>query len=124
MRASSSTTARPADRGAQAGQPGQVAADELAHLLVAANLARPRIVDHDLARPDGLQDPGVALAQRGQELSDRVGQAVLANLLARELRRAGELRKPRHLDPLLPGADGLTARCRRWPPGAFPRAAG
>ncbi len=37
--------------GVQPGQPGQVAADELPHMPVAADLARAGIVDHHLTRP-------------------------------------------------------------------------
>ena len=88
-----------------------------AHLPVTADLARPGIVDHDLARPHGLQDPRVALAQRRQELSHRIGQAVGAHILARQLRRTGEFREPRHLDPLLT----WRGRAHRAMPTLIPR---
>ena len=92
--------------GVQLGQPGLVPADEPPQLPVAADLAGAGIVDHHLAGPHGLQGVGVTLVQRGEVLPDRIGLTCGAGLPARQLHGAGEVRKPRHLDHLLPLLSG------------------
>src|SRR6185437_13823258 len=94
------------DPGMVLGQPGLVPADEVPQLPVAANLAGPGVVDHHLTRPRGLEDVGVAPAQCGEVLPDRISLARGAGLLARQLHGADEIRKPRHRDTTLPHAAG------------------
>ena len=90
------------------GQPGLVPADELPQLPVAADLACAGIVDHHLAGPHGLQGAGVAGVQRLEVLPNRIHLAFGTSLPAGQLHRAGEFRKPRHLDPHAPSLCRLT----------------
>ena len=98
------------DTGVPLGQPGLILADEPPQLPVAADLACAGVIDHHLARPHSLQGVGVTLVQRGEVLRDRISLACGASLPARQLHRAGEVRKPRHLNPLL--LAGRTYPCR------------
>ena len=74
------------------------------------NLSDKPRVDHHLTGPHGLQCVGVTLVQRGEVLPDRIGLACGAGLQARQLHGAGEFRKPRHLDHLLPLLSGHVLR--------------
>jgi hypothetical protein len=82
------------------GQPEVVTAvDELPQPLVAADLAGSGVIDHQLAGPDILQRPGIARAQRGEVLSDRIGLTRGARLRSGQLHRTDEVRKLRNLNP-------------------------
>jgi hypothetical protein len=54
------------DSGVTLGQPGPILADKPFQLLVAADLALAGVVDHDLARPHGLQRVGIPFFECGE----------------------------------------------------------
>jgi len=106
--------------GVSAGQPGLVPADEPPQLMVAADLARPGIVDHYLARPHGLQGTGVTMVQRGEVPRDRIGLTGGTSLKARQLNGTSEVREPRHLNPRAPFPAELPLSILRQPPHGAP----
>jgi hypothetical protein len=101
--------------GVMLGHPGAVRPDELPQLVVAADLTRPRVVHHHMARPRGFQFVRVAVGQGGEVLPDRIGLAGGTGLAARKFHRADEVRKPGHAHILARGP--AQRKTRRAGPG-------
>src|SRR5689334_8734665 len=97
----------------QPGQPGQVAADELAYLVLTADLDSAGVVDHHHSRPHRLQRVCVARHQSSEIIAHRVAKA------RGEITAAGvSIASPAYLP-------SLTERRRpRLAPGPCRRAAG